>query len=483
MQIINTLATQIDVYGQTFDVALNWIGKIIRWICNNAGTVGVGVLLFSLLLKLITLPLDVYQRVAMRKQNQQMKANQERMEKLQKQYANDKAMYNQKVMEMYKENGFSLFSSCLPIIISLVIFIVAINAFNTYAQYSNVENYNTLVDAYSGSMKQYTVELTEDNYDELVTLKTEDETTVVYTVQSNDDGKFMYYEVSLPKASVENATKTDLIAMFGAATDNQKTYYVNEARAIAEDSNIAAYVTAAKAEDSALTDADAVKAYLVDEAQTAVKDAYESKVKKNTRFLWIKNVWVVDGFWEDPVLSKGEFRSDAKQEKFFVNGSKVKYGKMTEYTSVYTVDVYDNITEKLDPEKDTPNGYCILILLSIGTILLQQFVMMRSQKEQSKYSSVDGSAGGQQKMTMIIMTGMFAIFSFLYSSAFSLYMITSNVFSLASTLVINKFVDKKLEKKAAAAATVKYQNKTLERIEKAKSAGKAAANHTKKNKK
>ncbi len=483
MQVINLLATQIDVYGQTFDVALNWIGKIIRWICSNAGTVGVGVLLFSLLLKAITLPLDVYQRVAMRKQNQQMKANQEKMEKLQKQYANDKAMYNQKVMEMYKENGISLVSSCLPILISLVIFIVAINAFNAYAQYSNVENYNTLVDAYSGSMKQYTVTLTEENYSELVSLKAEDETTVTYTVQSDEEGKFIYYEVTLPKESVQGASEADIVAMFAKATDKQKTYYADETRAAQENSDIAAYVAEAKAADAELTDGDAVKAYLREEAQTAVKSAYETKVRKNTQFLWIKNVWVVDGFWKDPVLTKGEFAKEAKQEKFFVNGKKVKYGKMTEYTSVYTTDVYDNITEKLNAEKDTPNGYCILIALSIGTILLQQFIMMRSQKEQSKYSSVDGSAGGQQKMTMIIMTGMFAVFSFLYSSAFSLYMITSNVFSLLSTLVINKFVDKKLAKKEEVAVAQRYQNHTMERIEKARNAGKAAANHTKKNKK
>ena len=77
----------------------------------------------------------------MRKQNNKMKENQERMEKLQKQYANDKEKYNQKVMEMYKENGISMFSSCLPMILSLVIFIVAINAFNAFSQYSNIQNY------------------------------------------------------------------------------------------------------------------------------------------------------------------------------------------------------------------------------------------------------------------------------------------------------------------------------------------------------
>ena len=71
---------------------------------------------------------------------------------------------------------------------------------------------------------------------------------------------------------------------------------------------------------------------------------------------------------------------------------------------------------------------------------------MRGQKEQMQYSSVDGQGASQQKITMITMTVMFAIFSFMYSAAFSIYMIMSNLLSLASTLIINKLVDKKMEK-------------------------------------
>ena len=62
-------------------------------------------------------------------------------------------------------------------------------------------------------------------------------------------------------------------------------------------------------------------------------------------------------------------------------------------------------------------------------------------------------------MTMIIMTGMFAIFSFVYSSAFSIYLITSNVFSLLSTVVINKLVDRNMEKKEALALQEKHNQR------------------------
>ena len=94
--------------------------------------------------------------------------------------------------------------------------------------------------------------------------------------------------------------------------------------------------------------------------------------------------------------------------------------------------------------------------LSIGTILLQQFITMRSQKAQNKYSSVDGQQAMTQKTTMIVMTLMFGIFAFMYSSAFSIYMITSSIFSLLSTMLINKLVDISMNKKEAQAMQEKY---------------------------
>ena len=86
MEIFNVLASaDIGLYGTTYDIALNWIGELIRMLIVGVGSVGIGVILFSIILKIIVLPFDVYQRIGMRKQNQKMKENQAKMEKLQKQ--------------------------------------------------------------------------------------------------------------------------------------------------------------------------------------------------------------------------------------------------------------------------------------------------------------------------------------------------------------------------------------------------------------
>ena len=120
-----------------------------------------------------------------------MQANQEKMERLQKQYANDKEMYNKKVMEMYKENGISMFSSCLPMILSMVVFFAAIGGFNAYSSYANIHNYNAFVQAYNAKIESYAPEANENtvsyvadgNYFEI----NSDSNTVYYTVAAKED--------------------------------------------------------------------------------------------------------------------------------------------------------------------------------------------------------------------------------------------------------------------------------------------------------
>ena len=476
MGLFNLLAdVEIGLFGQTFDVYLNWIGKIIRFLISGVGVVGVGIILFSLILKLITLPFDVYQRISMRKQNIKMKENQARMEKLQKQYANDKNMYNQKVMEMYKENGISMFSSCLPMILSLIIFIVAINAFNAFSQYSNIQNYNMMVNAYNARMESYCADLTEEN------ISFENN---LITVKDDAADKYIYYTLEV----AEDETVEDALAYVQETPKEYRIYYIDveKANTNAEIQAFVAETLAAKeAENAAIEGSEplteevkaeikqtAIKNYFIDKAQDAVVEIYNSDVKENTKFIWIKNIWVTDASYKHPVLDWTSFKTEiTSRGNFDVNGEKVNYSSIQEYTNVYDEngDTYSIITGKLIEQKAESNGWFILVALSIGTILLQQFVSMRAQKEQQKYSTVDGQAGSQQKMTMVIMTGMFAIFSFMYSSAFSIYLITSNVFSLVSTLVINKMVDANENKKAERAMQEKHNQRFPGRVSSASS--------------
>ena len=437
MQLLSSVP--VSLYGQTFDIDLNWIGNLIRLLITAVGSVGVGIILFSLILKVIVLPFDIYQRISMRKQNLKMKENQARMEKLQKQYANNKEMYNQKVMEMYKESGISMFSSCLPMILSMVIFIVAINAFNAYAQYANVQNYTSMVKAYNDAIVSYVPDLEEITQDNSGITVTDDGSVIIV----KDADKAIYYTV---------AYQADYTADNYAYIKNaEKSYQIDKAVALAN-AEVKAFVDTKVAEGVA--ENDALASYYYDKAQDAVLVAYETEVYENTSFLWIKNIWATDASYKHPVLDYTSFQGEISREEFDVNGEEVDFGDLK--TTVYDSDSYNHITAKLSKQKEQANGYYILIVLSIGTILLQQWISMRANKEQQKYGSVDGQGASQQKMMLIMMTVMFAIFSFMYSSAFSIYMIMSNILSLFSTLVINKFVDKRAEKAEEKAFRAKY---------------------------
>jgi len=482
MELFNLLEQAIPVFGKTYDVSLNWIGTLIRLLIDGIGVVGVGIIVFSLILKLVVLPFDVYQRISMRKQNLKMKEQQDRMEKLQKQYANDKEMYNQKLMEMYKENGISMFSSCLPMILSMVIFIVAINGFNAYAQFSAIENYNHMITAYKTEIRTYCPDLDDDN----ITIDTVNNKIVVKGTAEDTEAYIYYrlpnnnYTTQTPVADVRAYVETQIEA------DAITEYIVDEEKVKANVdlmSQVKALIPEGEnpAEEKVLLKA--MHDYFINKAQDAVVVDYEENVAVKTNFLWIKNIWVTDAMYKNPVYDYTTFEAEAKREDFRVGDKKLSFSEIgSTGTLAYSEDAYNIVTAKLEAHKSEANGYFILIALSIGTILLQQFVSMRSQKEQQKYSTVDGQGASQQKMMMIMMTGMFAIFSFMYSSAFSIYMITSNIFSLASTLIINKIVDSKVEKTEKTKTVARMDNRTLSRIEAAKNAGKASAQSTREKK-
>ena len=107
---------------------------------------------------------------------------------------------------------------------------------------------------------------------------------------------------------------------------------------------------------------------------------------------------------------------------------------------------YNEVTAHLQAEKNTYNGYFVLIVVAIGMMFLSQFFMMRMQKDMSELGTVDGSGKRTNKWMLIIMPIIYGVFSFFYSAAFSLYMITNTLYSFVTTLVVNKVLDVKFKK-------------------------------------
>ena len=83
----------------------SFLVRVIAWLITGTSSVAVGIILFTLILKLITLPFDFFSRVSMRKNSIKMEEMRPELEKLQKQYAGDKTLYNQKMMALYKRTA------------------------------------------------------------------------------------------------------------------------------------------------------------------------------------------------------------------------------------------------------------------------------------------------------------------------------------------------------------------------------------------
>ena len=118
-------------------VLSNWIGKIIYLLYQWIGNFGWTVVVFTIFLKILLSPLDIWQKRSMLKNNRAMKVINPELEKLKKTYANSPDVLQQKQMELYKKHGYSMTGGCLPALITIVIFFVVFSGFNAAVRYEN----------------------------------------------------------------------------------------------------------------------------------------------------------------------------------------------------------------------------------------------------------------------------------------------------------------------------------------------------------
>lgn len=130
----------------------NFIGDLLLMLNNGVkaigGNFGWTVVVFTIILRLILSPLDIWQKVSMRKQMKKMEAMRPKLEKLQKQYANRPDILRQKQYELQRSSGTNMLASCLPMIVTMVVFIVVFAGFRQLISYENQQILLRLQDIY-----------------------------------------------------------------------------------------------------------------------------------------------------------------------------------------------------------------------------------------------------------------------------------------------------------------------------------------------
>jgi YidC/Oxa1 family membrane protein insertase len=91
----------------------------MQWIQAWCRSYGWSVAVFTLFIKIISLPFDFKQRQSMKR----MQALNPQLQSIQKKYANDKEKLQQKQAELYKKEKINPLSSCLPMLLSFPLLI------------------------------------------------------------------------------------------------------------------------------------------------------------------------------------------------------------------------------------------------------------------------------------------------------------------------------------------------------------------------
>ena len=92
-------------------------GYILNFIYEIVQNYGLAIIIFSILLKLILLPLSIKQQKTLKKSAK----IQAKMKEIQEKYKNDQIKMNQEMMDLYKKENMSPFSGCLSAILQIVL--------------------------------------------------------------------------------------------------------------------------------------------------------------------------------------------------------------------------------------------------------------------------------------------------------------------------------------------------------------------------
>lgn len=128
----------------------NLFGYVLNFLYGFIHNYGIAIILFSIVLKIVMLPISIKQQKTMKKSAK----IQEKMREIQDKYKNNPEKLNQETIELYKREKMSPFSGCLSAIVQLVLL------FSVFYLVRSPLTYMTKVD--TSLIEQYTNEIKQE---------------------------------------------------------------------------------------------------------------------------------------------------------------------------------------------------------------------------------------------------------------------------------------------------------------------------------
>ena len=370
---------------------------IIDWLQGAGINFGWTILLFTLIVKLATTPLDFVVKYTTKKQNLVQKKCAPQVAKLKKKFGNDQKTLKVQTDALYKREGLNMGTGCAIMLVNMLL--TCIIFFSLYGTLREVSAYNAI--------KQY--ETIEQNY-----------TQTLYDVIKNDD-------------------KADLIV-----TDEDAKKWIEDFEAAQK---IVDETPEAEQTNQEYLDAKEYYDNNIDLAEKAVLAAKETIVSTwndvKESWLWIDNIWVTDSTTLPfPTYNslKTLANSGGNYYKTYVNKHIDK-------------DMYKTVANILASETERENnGYYILAVAAGLLTFAAQWINELHNKLKNKKANLVASGGesvdpGKSMMLMkFIMPVIMVIFVMSAGASFGIYLIASNLATIAFgeviTLIVNSMTKK-----------------------------------------
>ena len=377
---------------------LGLVGKLVMWMYNWIGNYGWTVVVFTVFLKILMLPLDIWQRYSTRKSTLKQKKVQPLLDNIDKRYGANTQRANEEKQKLLKKQGISVASACLPMIVTMVVFFLMFAGLREFSYYKNIQTFNSLTKAYYSTIEEQ-VQLAGGEV--LEAYQFEYDKTKASLNISDDD-------VRIVLAQIDGVNNLD-----GKGFDTQLAQW----RALAKE---------------------------------AIQKEYKNQ---QDSWLWIHNISQPDT-WAKVMP---EFSSGENNFATYVNTEAFASAEKTYNIIRSAVMEMDDISYG---KNGSWNGLMILPLMSVALSFLSMWISQRMERKTRSGEVVQNQQQAAQRKTMMIMMPlMMAWFGFMYTGSFAIYMVVNYFLSIFSTIglraPVEKMVERKLAQEEAASAPTK----------------------------
>jgi len=359
-----------------------WV-TLINWIQRSVGNLGWTIILVTVLIKLVTTPLDFWVKLSSKRQTLLQQKCAPQVAKLQKKFGNNRQAMQTQTQALYKREGLDMRSGCIVMLIntilSFTIFITFYKDLQKVSAYEAIHQYEQIETTYADTY--YTEFINANSDDEFTTVKSVDEWFDSYNAM--EEGAAKDAEYARVKPIMDKATKE--------ASDAAVEYWKNN--------------------------------------------------KSRSSWLWIQNIWVADG----------------TQKAFPTYNALKSIVKSSGYTNYMNENInqadYDRIANLISENAPRQNnGYFVLPILAGVITFLSQFVAelhtrLKNKKANKIAKEASSSTASTMKIMKIVMPIIMVIFTLSASASFGLYILASNIATMAlgeiTTLIVDALTKKR----------------------------------------